>query len=50
MPATLSVTQPDLTSRPFRTTAERTMAAPPRVLCQAWTEQFDRGLQCRALH
>jgi len=36
------VTQPDLSSRPIRLTAERTMAATPDVLFRAWTEQFDR--------
>ena len=37
------VTHPDLSSRPFRMTAERVMAASPHVLFQAWTtEQFDR--------
>jgi uncharacterized protein YndB with AHSA1/START domain len=42
MPTTMPVSQPDLTSRPFRLTIERAMAAAPRVLFQAWTEQFDR--------
>jgi uncharacterized protein YndB with AHSA1/START domain len=37
----MPVTQPDLSSRPFRMTAERVMAAPPHLLFQAWTEQFD---------
>jgi uncharacterized protein YndB with AHSA1/START domain len=32
---------PDLSSRPFRLTVERTMAAPPATLFRAWTEQFD---------
>jgi uncharacterized protein YndB with AHSA1/START domain len=41
-PQTLPVAQPDLSSRPFSLTAERTMAAPPRPLFKAWTEQFDR--------
>jgi uncharacterized protein YndB with AHSA1/START domain len=34
--------RPDLSSRPFHLTVERTMAASPRVLFRAWTEQFDR--------
>jgi uncharacterized protein YndB with AHSA1/START domain len=38
----MPVTRPDLSFRPFQLTAERTMAASPRVLFRAWTEQFDR--------
>ena len=35
--------EPDLSSRPLRVTAERFIAAPPRVLFQAWTsEKFER--------
>lgn len=33
--------RPDLSSRPFQLTVERTMTAPPHVLFQAWTELFD---------
>jgi len=36
------IMRPDLSSRPFRLTVERTMAAGPHVLFRAWTEQFDR--------
>jgi uncharacterized protein YndB with AHSA1/START domain len=32
---------PDLSSRPFRLTAERAMIASPSALYRAWTEQFD---------
>jgi uncharacterized protein YndB with AHSA1/START domain len=42
MPKEMSVTQPDLSKRPFRMTVERMMAAPPRVLFKAWTEEIDR--------
>ncbi len=43
MPKTVPVAQPDLSSRPFRKATERIIAAPPRVLFQAWTtEQLDR--------
>ncbi|NOU94136.1 SRPBCC domain-containing protein [Paenibacillus sp. LMG 31456] len=33
---------PDLTSRPLNLKVERQMDAPPDVLYQAWTKQFDR--------
>jgi uncharacterized protein YndB with AHSA1/START domain len=39
---TMVVSPPDLSSRPFRLTAERAMMAAPGVLFRAWTEQFDR--------
>jgi uncharacterized protein YndB with AHSA1/START domain len=43
MAKTRSVAQPDLSSRPFRITAERMIAALPSVLFQAWTtEQIGR--------
>lgn len=32
---------PDLSSRPFHLTVERTMRAAPSVLFRAWTEQMD---------
>ena len=32
---------PDLSSRPFELTAERTFALPAEVLFRAWTERFD---------
>ena len=34
--------QPDLSSRPFRLTAERVMKASPEALFKAWTRQLDR--------
>jgi uncharacterized protein YndB with AHSA1/START domain len=34
--------QPDLSSRPFKFTVERTMLASPGVVYRAWTEQFDQ--------
>lgn len=34
--------RPDLSSRPFRLTVERTLHVAPSVLFKAWTEQFDR--------
>jgi uncharacterized protein YndB with AHSA1/START domain len=40
MPATIPPL--DLTERPFRLTAERTMALSPEVLFHAWTQQIDR--------
>jgi uncharacterized protein YndB with AHSA1/START domain len=39
---TVAVALPDLSPRPFGLTVERTMAASPEVLFQAWTEQLDR--------
>lgn len=38
----MAIAEPDLSHRPLRLTAERTMAAAPAVLFRAWTEQFDR--------
>ena len=35
-------TQPDLSTRPFQLTLERTMVSAPKVLYRAWTEQFDQ--------
>jgi uncharacterized protein YndB with AHSA1/START domain len=38
----MAIAEPDLSQRPLRLNAERTMAAAPAVLFRAWTEQFDR--------
>ncbi|WP_047811480.1 SRPBCC family protein [Desulfosporosinus acididurans] len=38
---TKPICYPDLSSRPFALTVERTMSIPPQVLYRAWTEQFD---------
>jgi uncharacterized protein YndB with AHSA1/START domain len=40
MPTTVQVTQPDLSTRPFRISTERRMAAPPHVLYHAWTTKL----------
>ena len=34
--------QPDLSTRPYEFTIERTMLASPSVVYRAWTEQFDQ--------
>lgn len=39
---TTTISAPDLSSRPFRLTAERLMRASPDMLFRVWTEQFDR--------
>src|SRR5918996_1256429 len=36
------VCPPDLSSRPFQLTVERTMSSTPDVLFRAWTEQIDQ--------
>jgi uncharacterized protein YndB with AHSA1/START domain len=38
---TLTICQPDLSSRPFRLTVERTIRVSPAAVFRAWTEQFD---------
>jgi uncharacterized protein YndB with AHSA1/START domain len=38
----MDLIRPDLTTRPFAMSAERTMGAAAAVLYRAWTEQFDR--------
>jgi uncharacterized protein YndB with AHSA1/START domain len=37
----LTICPPDLSSRPFQLTVERTMRVPPGAVFRAWTEQFD---------
>lgn len=34
--------RPDLSSRPYRLTVDRTMTASPEVIYRAWTEHIDR--------
>jgi uncharacterized protein YndB with AHSA1/START domain/predicted enzyme related to lactoylglutathione lyase len=41
MPAEPTV-HPDLSSRPYRLTVERTLRAPPPIVFAAWTRHFDR--------
>jgi len=38
----VTITEPDMSSRPHQLTVERTLAVSPRVVYSAWTEQFDR--------
>ena len=38
---TAAIRRPDLSTRPFALTAERTMPVSPAALFRAWTEQFD---------
>jgi uncharacterized protein YndB with AHSA1/START domain len=38
---TTPICPPDLSSRPFSLSVEREMEAPPHILYQAWTRQFD---------
>ena len=38
----MTTLKPDLSSRPFHLTAERTMVAKPHSLYRAWTKRFDQ--------
>jgi uncharacterized protein YndB with AHSA1/START domain len=42
MPKINAVKRPDLSSRPFELSVERTMSLPPRILFEAWTQRLDR--------
>lgn len=39
---TMTICQPDLSTRPFALTVERTMSLPPDALFRAWTAGSDR--------